>query len=140
MLFERVLLEKQPLLVEKTGFSYRYGFQACPDKFTLLRGQEKDDEIKGEGNSVNYKYRMHDARVGCFFAIDRLASKYPHNSLQAFSDNRVINAVELEGKEMDELFSLLNPLQNFGWMHLDFLKMMLKAFKKFKKTSQLTIT
>ena len=39
---------------------YRYGFQ----------GQEKDDEIKGEGNSVNYKYRMHDPRIGRFFAVD----------------------------------------------------------------------
>ena len=35
---------------------YRYGFQ----------GQEKDDEIKGEGDSVNYKYRMHDQRIGSY--------------------------------------------------------------------------
>ena len=36
---------------------YRYGFQ----------GQERDDEIKGKGNSVNYTYRMHDTRLGRFF-------------------------------------------------------------------------
>jgi len=68
---------------------YRYGFQ----------GQEKDDELKGEGNSVNYKYRMHDTRIGRFFAVDPLASKYPHNSTYAFSENQVIDAVELEGLE-----------------------------------------
>ncbi len=68
---------------------YRYGFQ----------GQEKDDEVKGEGNSVNYKYRMHDPRIGRFFAIDPLAPKYPHNSPYAFSENRVIDGVELEGLE-----------------------------------------
>ena len=68
---------------------YRYGFQ----------GQEMDDEVKGEGNSVNYKYRMHDPRIGRFFAIDPLAPKYPHNSPYAFSENRVTNAVELEGLE-----------------------------------------
>lgn len=68
---------------------YRYGFQ----------GQEKDDEIKGSGNSVNYKYRMHDPRVGRFFAVDPLASKYPHNSPYAFSENMVIHAIELEGLE-----------------------------------------
>ena len=45
---------------------YRYGFQ----------GQEMDNEIKGEGNSVNYKYRMHDPRVGRFFARDPLAHKF----------------------------------------------------------------
>lgn len=68
---------------------YRYGFQ----------GQEKDDEVKGEGNSVNYKYRMHDPRIGRFFAVDPLASKYPHNSPYAFSENKVIHMVELEGLE-----------------------------------------
>ena len=68
---------------------YRYGFQ----------GQEKDDEIKGEGNSVNYTYRMHDPRVGRFFAIDPLADEYPHNSPYAFSENRLIDGVELEGLE-----------------------------------------
>jgi len=46
---------------------YRYGFQ----------GQEKDDEIKGEGNSINYKFRMHDPRVGRFFAVDPLMYEFP---------------------------------------------------------------
>jgi RHS repeat-associated protein len=68
---------------------YRYGFQ----------GQEMDDEIKGKGNSVNYKYRMHDARLGRFFAVDPLAPKYPHNSPYAFSENRLVDGVELEGLE-----------------------------------------
>ena len=70
--------------------AYRYGFQ----------GQEKDDEVKGEGNSLNYKYRMHDARIGRFFAVDPLAYSYPYNSPYAFSENTVINAVELEGLEL----------------------------------------
>jgi RHS repeat-associated protein len=70
--------------------SYRYGFQ----------GQEKDDEVKGEGNSLNYTYRMHDARVGRFFAIDPLFRDYPWNSPYAFSENRVIDGIELEGLEV----------------------------------------
>jgi RHS repeat-associated protein len=69
--------------------SYRYGFQ----------GQEKDDEVKGEGNSVNYKYRMHDPRVGRFFAVDPLFRKFPYWSPFAFSGNQVIHTVELEGLE-----------------------------------------
>ena len=70
--------------------SYRYGFQ----------NQEKDDEIKGSGNSVNYKYRMHDPRVGRFFAVDPLFKKYPHNGTYNFSENRVMDGVELEGLEV----------------------------------------
>ena len=39
-------------------------------------------------------------RVGRFFAVDPLTAKYPHNSPYAFSENRLIDGVELEGKEV----------------------------------------
>ncbi|WP_261765009.1 polymorphic toxin type 43 domain-containing protein, partial [Flavobacterium columnare] len=70
--------------------AYRYGFQ----------GQEKDDEIKGEGNSLNYTFRMHDPRVGRFFAVDPLGRSFPWNSPYAFSENRVVDGIELEGLEV----------------------------------------
>ena len=78
-------------LPERTfeGEGYRYGFN----------GMEKDDEIKGAGNSINYKYRMHDPRLGRFFAVDPLFKEYPWNSSYAFSENRVIDGFELEGLE-----------------------------------------
>jgi len=72
-----------------SGSQYRYGFQ----------GQEMDDEVKGKGNSVNYKYRMHDPRIGRFFAVDPLAPKYPHYTPYQFSGNKVIAWKELEGLE-----------------------------------------
>jgi hypothetical protein len=59
-----------------------------------------DDEVKGEGNSVNYSFRMHDPRLGRFFVVDPLSDKFPYNSSYAFSENRVIDGVELEGKEV----------------------------------------
>ncbi|MDR6762071.1 RHS repeat-associated protein [Flavobacterium sp. 2755] len=68
---------------------YRYGFQ----------GQEMDDEVKGEGNSLNYAFRMHDSRIGRFFATDPLEKQYAYNSPYAFSENRVIDGIELEGLE-----------------------------------------
>ncbi len=67
----------------------RFGFQ----------NQEMDDEIKGEGNSVNYTFRMHDPRLGRFFAIDPLYKKFAWNSVYAFSENKLIAWVELEGLE-----------------------------------------
>ncbi|WP_452601292.1 3-coathanger stack domain-containing protein [Pontimicrobium sp. MEBiC06410] len=72
--------------------SYRYGFQ----------GQEKDDEIKGEGNSLNYTFRMHDPRVGRFFTPDPMEKAYPYYSPYQFSGNRLIDMVELEGLEPSE--------------------------------------
>ena len=69
--------------------SYKYGFQ----------GQEKDDEIKGEGNSLNYTFRMHDPRVGRFFAVDPLTKSYPYYSPYQFAGNTPIAAIDLEGAE-----------------------------------------
>jgi len=42
---------------------------------------------------------MHDPRVGRFFAVDPLTAKYPWNSPYAFSENKLIQFVELEGLE-----------------------------------------
>ena len=84
--------------------SYRYGFQ----------GQEKDDEIKGEGNSINYKFRMHDPRLGRFFAVDPLADQYPWNSTYAFSENRVIDGIDLEGLEYYNATARVGISRHYG--------------------------
>jgi len=72
-----------------TSEAYRYGFQ----------GQERDDEIKGDGNSINYEFRIHDPRLGRFLSTDPLSADYPWNSTYAFSENRVIDGIDLEGLE-----------------------------------------
>jgi len=94
-------------ITERTGSSddYRYGFQ----------GQEKDDEIKGEGNSLNYTFRMHDPRIGRFFAVDPLFKDYAHNSPYAFSENRVIDGIELEGLEVKLVNTKKNPNDMTIW-------------------------
>ncbi len=74
--------------VEASG--YRYGFQ----------GQEKDDEVKNiSGSSLNFTFRMYDPRVGRFFAVDPMFKSFSWNSPYAFSENRVLDAIELEGLE-----------------------------------------
>ena len=74
---------------ERTGSAegYRFGFQ----------GQETDDEVYGSENAVSFKYRVHDARIGRFLSLDPLAPEYPWNSPYAFSENKVIQFIELEG-------------------------------------------
>ncbi|MCA6421552.1 MAG: hypothetical protein IM568_01895 [Flavobacterium sp.] len=89
---------------------YRYGFQ----------GQEKDDEIKGEGNSLNYTFRMHDPRVGRFLSLDPLSAQYPHNSPFAFSENRVIDGTELEGLEfLDSKVARIKMTYGAAMINLD---------------------
>jgi hypothetical protein len=70
-----------------------------------VQGQEHHDEILGEGNYINYKYRGYDPRIGRLdWSIDPLVAKYPFYSPYAFSGNRVIDAVELEGLQPGILF------------------------------------
>jgi RHS repeat-associated protein len=80
-------------LVKSEAAKSRFGYQ----------NQERDDEIKGSGNSVNYTFRMHDPRLGRFMSIDPLSRNYPWNSTYAFSENRVIDGVELEGLEWENI-------------------------------------
>ena len=64
-----------------------------------------DNEIKGEGNSLNFEYRMHDPRVGRFFATDPLEPNFSWNSPYSFSSNRVIDKIELEGLEIADYWT-----------------------------------
>ena len=98
--------------------AYRYGFQ----------GQERDDEIKGLGNSLNYKYRMHDSRLGRFFSIDPLYKDYPHNSVYAFSENRVIDAIELEGLEKFDIDFIDNSVAQIRLTDIDKIDVLVLSF------------
>lgn len=63
----------------------RFGFQ----------GQLKDREIA----AIPFKYRMYSPDGSGFWSVDPLAKEYPWNSPYAFSENRVVDAIELEGME-----------------------------------------
>lgn len=90
---------------EKVRRSYVYGFQ----------GQETDDEIKGDGNSVAFKYRIHDPRLNRFLSLDPLAPDYSWNSPYAFSENSLIAFIELEGLEKFSIHSAsFAPFTSFG--------------------------
>lgn len=68
------------------GDGYKFGFN----------NQEKDSEL---GDAYAFEYRIHDARLGRFLSVDPLAPEYPWNSTYAFAENKVIQAIELEGLE-----------------------------------------
>ena len=70
-------------------WAYGYGFE----------GIEKTDEVSGEGNHYEFKYREYDPRIGRFWSVDPLAASYPWNSTYAFAENRVIDGIDLEGLE-----------------------------------------
>ncbi|ARN71478.1 hypothetical protein BST91_07425 [Nonlabens tegetincola] len=68
---------------------YRYSFQ----------GQERDDEVKGEGNSYDFGARMYDPRLMRWFAPDPLEAKYPMLSPYVFAANNPILFKDFDGKD-----------------------------------------
>lgn len=62
-----------------------------------FQGQEHVDDLGLNWDS--FKWRNHQPDIGRFFNVDQLAEKYYYNSPYAFSENRVIDGVELEGLE-----------------------------------------
>ncbi|MBI9035497.1 MAG: RHS repeat-associated core domain-containing protein [Bacteroidales bacterium] len=67
---------------------YRFGFN----------GMEKDDEIKGAGNSYDFGARIYDSRLGRWLACDPLMKKYPNLSPYNSFNNNPIYYVDPSGK------------------------------------------
>lgn len=68
---------------------YRFGFN----------GQEQDDEIKNQANSLAFRFRIYDARIGRFMSVDPLEAQYSHYSPYQFAGNKPIFTDDLEGLE-----------------------------------------
>jgi RHS repeat-associated protein len=68
--------------------AYRYGFQ----------GKEKDDDLKGSGNSYDFGARMLDPRVGRWLSMDPLVEKFPSMSPYNAMGNNPVNLVDPDGR------------------------------------------
>jgi RHS repeat-associated protein len=78
----------------------------------LYQKQELQDDLGYD--EYQYKYRMHDPAMGRFLSVDPLSEKYMYNSPYAFSENKVINGVELEGLEQYSLTEHWSRYSGFG--------------------------
>ena len=68
--------------------NYRYGFN----------GIEKDDEVKGYSNSLDFGARIYDSRLGKWLSVDALQAKYPFASSYNFVLNTPIQAYDPDGR------------------------------------------
>lgn len=84
-----------------------------------FNGYENDNEIKGDGNSVNFGARIYDSRIGKFLSVDPKTSEFPYWSPYAFATNNPILIIDKDGEgplhslfrdfELDNSALLSNP-------------------------------
>jgi RHS repeat-associated protein len=67
--------------------AYRYGFN----------GKEKDDELKGGGNSLDFGARIYDSRIGRWFAKDPVLQ--PYESPYNYAANNPIFYIDNDGED-----------------------------------------
>jgi len=66
---------------------YRFGFN----------GMEMDDEVDGEGNSLDFGARIYDARLGRWLSVDPAFQNFPHQSDYVSFSNDPISRIDPDG-------------------------------------------
>ncbi|GAB4376921.1 MAG: hypothetical protein Kow0075_04660 [Salibacteraceae bacterium] len=90
--------------------SYRFGFN----------GMERDDEVKGSGNSYDFGARIYDTRVGRWLSRDPLANKTADWSPYRFAFDNPIKYADGDGQfEVDPTFALKYPKVTLIIMNAD---------------------
>ena len=95
---------------------YRYGFN----------GKEKDDEVKGAGNELNFGDRTYDPRLGRWMSIDPKSRKGPdYSPYSAFVNNLVFDSPILINGDITtaKVDSSVNikvnvPMLSMGTLHI----------------------
>ncbi len=73
-----------------TGEGYRFGFN----------GMEQDDEVSGNGNSMDFGARIYNSRIGRWFSLDPLMKKYLDVSPYCFAINDPIKFIDSDGRSI----------------------------------------
>jgi RHS repeat-associated protein len=103
MFFKAAAVLKRSDTSERRRIPLCSGGETCTSPYPFgFNGQEKEDEVYGEGNAYSFEYRIHDPRVGRFLRLDPIFRDYPWNSPYVFAENRVIQGVDFEGLEFKD--------------------------------------
>ncbi|UKB81345.1 DUF6443 domain-containing protein [Chryseobacterium sp. MEBOG07] len=109
------------LKIDRTTHYYPFGLEfggdlnislsISPNYKYSTQGQEKQTETGWS----SYRWRNYDPAMGRFFNVDPLSEKYTYQSHYNFSENRVVDARELEGLERISIHTAsYAPFDSFG--------------------------
>jgi RHS repeat-associated protein len=83
------------------GDFYRRGFN----------GMEKDDEVKGEGNSIDFGARMYDPRLGRWLSLHPIL-KHHESPFSCFSNNPITN-IDPDGMDTLDVIKANGKIRNY---------------------------
>ncbi|HAS39833.1 MAG TPA: hypothetical protein DCS93_05110 [Microscillaceae bacterium] len=102
--FDDLKVTFTPQLIVQENHYYPFGLELMglnklnhPEHRWKFQGQEEQKEFGLNWSS--FKWRNADVAIGRFHSVDPLAEDYLYNSVYAFSENKVIGDIELEGLE-----------------------------------------
>jgi len=80
-------------------------------------GAENDNDVYGiSGGSQNHTFRQYNSRLGRYISVDPLAIDYPWNSPYAYAENRVIDGIDLEGREYESMVTFQMEQDNKAFL------------------------
>ncbi len=74
----------------QSAAGYRFGFN----------GKEKDDEISGDGNAIDFGARIYEGRIGRWLSLDPLQQKFPDYSPYCYALGSPISLVDFDGRDI----------------------------------------
>jgi RHS repeat-associated protein len=63
-----------------------------------FNGMQKDNEVKGVGNSLDFGARIYDSRLGRFLSLDPYSAKFANESNFSFAGNSPIKFIDKDGE------------------------------------------
>lgn len=81
---------------------YRFGFN----------GKEKDDEISGDGNAIDFGARIYEGRLGKWLSLYSLVGLYPGLCPYNFALNNPSTLIDIEGMDVQIGINSLNLSYN----------------------------
>ncbi len=69
-------------------------------RYQSLNGMERDDEVKGNNNHLDFGARAYDSRLGRFMSMDAYSGIYPSLSDYSFVADNPIRYVDLDGNKI----------------------------------------
>lgn len=102
----KVTHTKSPVIQSDDYYPFGLTFNSYKRESSLenkikFQGQEHIDDL--DLGWVSFKWRNHMPDIGRFFNVDPIAEDYYYNSPYAFSENKVVAHIELEGLEAESI-------------------------------------